>query len=62
MRCNNTGRPDGKDSTASGLKELKRLGYIKKTAIRDENGRVTRWKTEVFASPQNADKPESSIS
>ena len=62
MRCNNTGRPDGKDSTASGLKELKRLGYIKKTAIRDDNGRVTRWKTEVFASPQNTDKPESSIS
>ena len=62
MKCNDTGRPDGKDSTASGLKELKQLGYIKKTAICDQTGRIVRWETQVFASPWNTEKPHSGFS
>lgn len=45
-------RPDGKDSTLSGLKELKTLGYLKKICVRDDRGRVLRWETQVFDLPQ----------
>ena len=55
-------RPDGKESTLSGLKELKALGYLKKICVRDDRGRVLRWETQVFASPWNAEKPHSGFS
>ena len=53
-------RPDGKESTLSGLKELKALGYLKKICVRDDRGRVLRWETQVFDLPQltEDDDPE----
>jgi hypothetical protein len=42
---------DGKVSVATGLVELKRLGYIKKVAVRNEKGQVTQWLTKVYEHP-----------
>ena len=49
-------RPDGRDSTMSGLKELKQLGYIRKVRITDDSGRIVKWETQIFDVPQLLDQ------
>ena len=53
---------DGKDSLASGLKELARLGYVKIVRERGPDGRTTQWNTLVFESPQLANTLDYEIS
>lgn len=45
---------DGKDSFNSGLKELKKFGYVKKERRRGENGKFD-WVTVVYEVPQDND-------
>lgn len=42
---------DGKDSLASGIQELRSLGYITIGNERDERGRIKRWIMEVYETP-----------
>ncbi|TQR33989.1 conserved phage C-terminal domain-containing protein [Brevibacillus brevis] len=42
---------DGEDSLRTGLKELKRLGYLHRFPVK-ENGKIVRWETHVFETPQ----------
>ena len=48
---------DGKDSFNSGLKELKKYGYIKKERRRGENGKFD-WVTVVYEVPQEINEPQ----
>ena len=47
---------DGEVSIRSGLKELKDAGYLVKAAIRDRQGRITGWRTDVYETPQQQKK------
>lgn len=47
---------NGKPSVYSGLKELKRYGYYKKEAVR-ENGRIVRWESIVYECPPDRQTP-----
>ncbi|MCI0184920.1 helix-turn-helix domain-containing protein [Sulfoacidibacillus ferrooxidans] len=51
--------PDGRDSIASGLKELKKLGYVELVNVRDDQGRFDRWEYRVYEDPiqKNGDYP-----
>jgi hypothetical protein len=45
---------DGRDAVLSGIKELKKAGYLKKVRITDPaTKRVVRWETHVFEHPQS---------
>lgn len=51
---------DGKDSFNSGLKELKKYGYVRKERRRNENGKFD-WVTVVYEVPQlDGDEPDQS--
>ena len=41
---------DGRDSVRAGLKELRDRGYIRKVAIRGEDGKIERWETHILES------------
>lgn len=42
---------DGKDSLRAGLKELKQYGYLHRYPVK-ENGKIVKWETHVFETPQ----------
>ena len=44
---------DGRDSLASGIKELIKYGYIVREAIRTEKGTFSSWTYTVYESPQS---------
>ena len=43
---------DGKDSVISGLVELEKFGYLKRTRTFDEKGRFTGYDYDIFETPQ----------
>jgi uncharacterized phage protein (TIGR02220 family) len=44
---------DGEDSLRSGIKELKKCGYIKRYPVKDEKTKkIIEWETHVYESPQ----------
>ena len=43
---------DGIDAIRTAIKELEKAGYIKRTRIRDENGRLRGTKYKVYATPR----------
>lgn len=43
---------DGRDAVYTGLKELEKAGYYSKRAIRDDNGRITRWEATIYEYPE----------
>lgn len=49
---------DGRDGLRAGLKELIDKGYMKRTAVRNDMGKIERWETIVYEIPQNV-VPES---
>lgn len=51
---------DGKEAAQSAIAELKKAGYLKKVMVRDEStGRLIRWETHVFETPQLEESPDS---
>ena len=44
----------GRDATYSGLRDLENAGYIRRTRVRDERGRIVRLEYVVFEVPQSA--------
>ena len=44
---------DGIDSIRSAIKELEKAGYIERTRIRDDHGRLRGTKYKVFAKPRS---------
>ena len=52
---------DGRKSLLSAIKELKEAGYLKVTPERNNSGRIVRWSTYVFESPQNIQITEKGI-
>lgn len=44
---------EGKDSVASGIKELEEHGYIVKARIRNDKGKILRWEYIVLEEPQD---------
>ncbi|AVP48434.1 DnaD domain protein [Bacillus cereus] len=43
---------DKLDSLKSGMKELKKYGYIKRFPIKNEKGKIVRWETIIYEIPQ----------
>lgn len=43
---------DGESSIRSGLEELKKAGYLNKTAVRDQRGQILDWRTDFYEVPQ----------
>lgn len=43
---------DGRDSVRSGLRELRKHGYLIKRALRDQSGKITEWEERLFETPQ----------
>ena len=48
---------EGKDSIRAGLKELERLGYVHRYAIKDARGKIVSWELDIYESPSL--RPES---
>lgn len=48
---------EGKDSIRAGLKELERLGYVHRYAIKDARGKIISWELDIYESPSL--RPES---
>ena len=50
---------DGIDAIRTAVQELEKAGYIKRTRIRDENGRLrgTKYKVYAFPRPPTSDSP-----
>jgi len=42
---------EGKDSIRAGLKELERLGYIKRYSIKDSRGKIMSWEIDIYETP-----------
>jgi hypothetical protein len=61
-------RTDGETAIRSAIKELKDCGYIKKSPVRDEQGRILAWETMIYEYPQeqeethNVENPHSGLS
>lgn len=47
---------DGRDSVYAGLSELEKAGYLERTVIRDDKGRIVKWVSMVYERP--IEKPE----
>lgn len=43
---------DKLDSLKSGMKELKKYGYVKRFPVKDEQGKIIRWETIIYEVPQ----------
>lgn len=42
---------DGKDSIRAGLKELEKLGYVRRYAVKDQRGKIQSWELDIYESP-----------
>ncbi|MEC0257712.1 hypothetical protein [Paenibacillus lautus] len=42
---------EGKDSIRAGLKDLEKLGYVRRYAVKDQRGKIQSWELDIFECP-----------
>ncbi|MEC0242782.1 hypothetical protein P4H66_23505 [Paenibacillus dokdonensis] len=42
---------EGKDSIRAGMKELERLGYVKRYSVKDSRGKIMSWEIDIYECP-----------
>jgi len=53
---------DGRDAVYSGVKELRKAGYVELVDVRNESGKIISWEYLVYEEPQNPTEPEPTTS